>query len=95
MKTELQDIYTSILEGCVREAEYNLYNKEFKYSNVLSDIVVKISGEIYGDGISFQRGKINNIDISSNIHNISDEDKKEFSENIINDFWKLINIIYV
>ena len=94
MKTELQNIYSETLEGCIRSAEMStILESPFEYSNMLDDIQVFIRGEAYGDNLSFQRGRITEVNISSSIHNISDKDKNEFSEKLIDDFWKIINKI--
>lgn len=94
MRSELKNIYSTVLKECVDCADMSLItDSPFTYFNQLDDITIKITGEVYGDDITFKRGKILSIDISSDIVNISDKDKKEFSEKLSDDFWKIINKI--
>ncbi|MCH5167388.1 MAG: hypothetical protein J1F35_05785 [Erysipelotrichales bacterium] len=94
MNPILKDIYNSILEECVYSAEMGLITESpFKYTNCLGDIIINIIGEIYGDGLSFQRGKLTSVEIKSDIHRLTPEDIKEFSEKITEDFYRIINKI--
>ena len=95
MNTELKGIYSEILRGCVDASEMGLIvdSKTFKYTNVLDDIRVEVDGIIYGDEITFQRGKITKIDVSSNKFTFGEEDVKEFKDRLSDDFWKIANTI--
>ena len=94
MNALLEEIYNPILEGCVHSAEMGLIMESpFKYNNCLDDIIVNIKGEVYGDGISFQRGKLTSIEVKSNVHHIDEQDSKDFSKRLSEDFYKIINKI--
>ena len=57
MKSNLNDIYKTILIGCVNSIDMSdILDSPFIYTNTIDDIFVKVTGCVYGDEITYQRG---------------------------------------
>ena len=94
MNSLLNNIESTIISECIKAAEVGfIVDSNFEYSNILDDIKVSVKGIMYGDDITFRRGSITDIEVTSKVHILKEEDIEEFKNNIKDKFSDYANKI--